>query len=129
MERQIKCDHFGGTGRIFHMHFGRKLRLAVTVGLSACALSLGLIAPTVSGASSASGTLTFAEGAGANPNWIFPYESCQYCSVDNINQFQDEMFRPLYWFGLGGSVTLVPSLSLADSPGVLARQQDRDDQA
>jgi peptide/nickel transport system substrate-binding protein len=98
------------------MHFGRKLRLAVTVGLSACALSLGLIAPTVSGASAASGTLTFAEGAGANPNWIFPFESCQYCSVDNINQFQDEMFRPLYWFGLGGSVTLVPSLSLADLP-------------
>jgi len=99
------------------MHFGRKLRLAVTVGLSACALSLGLIAPTVSGASApASGTLTFAEGAGANPNWIFPYESCQYCSVDNINQFQDEMFRPLYWFGLGGSVTLVPSLSLANVP-------------
>jgi peptide/nickel transport system substrate-binding protein len=26
------------------------------------------------------------------------------------------MFRPLYWFGLGDSVTLVPSLSLADSP-------------
>src|SRR5580704_13795923 len=63
-----------------------------------------------------SGTLTFAEGATANPNWIFPFESCQYCSVDNINQFQDEMFRPLYWFGLGDSVTLVPSLSLADSP-------------
>ena len=98
------------------MHFGRKLRLAVTVGLSACALSLGLIAPTVSGASAPSGTLTFAEGAGANPNWIFPFESCQYCSVDNINQFQDEMFRPLYWFGLGDSVALVPSLSLADSP-------------
>jgi peptide/nickel transport system substrate-binding protein len=36
--------------------------------------------------------------------------------VDNINQFQDEMFRPLYWFGLGGSVTLVPSLSLAKVP-------------
>ena len=63
-----------------------------------------------------SGTLTFAEGAGANPNWIFPYESCQYCSVDNINQFQDEMFRPMYWFGVGGSVSLVPSLSLAFNP-------------
>jgi peptide/nickel transport system substrate-binding protein len=100
------------------MYFGRKLRLAATVGLSACALSLGLIAPTVSGASApaASGTLTFAEGATANPNWIFPYESCQYCSVDNINQFQDEMFRPLYWFGLGDTVTLVPSLSLAAVP-------------
>jgi len=100
------------------MHFGRKLRLAVTVSLSACALSLGLIAPTVSGASApaASGTLTFAEGATANPNWIFPFETCQYCSVDNINQFQDEMFRPLYWFGLGDSVTLVSSLSLAKLP-------------
>ena len=63
-----------------------------------------------------SGTITFAEGATANPNWIFPYESCQYCSVDNINQFQDEMFRPMYWFGLGGSVSLVPSLSLAYNP-------------
>ena len=63
-----------------------------------------------------SGTITFAEGAGANPNWIFPFESCQYCSVDNINQFQEEMFRPLYWFGLGGSVSLVPSLSMADYP-------------
>jgi len=63
-----------------------------------------------------SGTITFAEGAGANPNWIFPYESCQYCSVDNINQFQDEMFRPMYWFGVGGSVSLVPSLSLAYNP-------------
>jgi len=63
-----------------------------------------------------SGTLTFAEGAGAQPNWIFPYESCQYCSVDNINQFQNEMFRPMYWFGLGGSVSLVPSLSLAYNP-------------
>jgi peptide/nickel transport system substrate-binding protein len=99
------------------MHFGRKLRLAVTVGLSACALSLGLIAPTVSSATpAASGTLTFAEGATAQPNWIFPFESCQYCSVDNINQFQDEMFRPLYWFGLGDTVTLVPSLSLASVP-------------
>jgi peptide/nickel transport system substrate-binding protein len=63
-----------------------------------------------------SGTITFAEGATANPNWIFPFESCQYCSVDNINQFQDEMFRPMYWFGLGGSVSLVPSLSLAYNP-------------
>ena len=62
------------------------------------------------------GTITFAEGAGANPNWIFPFESCQYCSVSNINQFQFEMFRPLYWFGLGSGVSLVPTLSMADSP-------------
>ena len=98
------------------MQFGRKLRLGITIGVAAASLSLGLIAPTVSGASAPSGTITFAEGAGANPNWIFPYESCQYCSVDNINQFQDLMFRPLYWFGLGGSIKLIPSLSLATNP-------------
>ena len=27
-----------------------------------------------------SGTITFAEGPTAQPNWIFPFESCQYCS-------------------------------------------------
>jgi len=26
------------------------------------------------------------------------------------------MFRPMYWFGVGGSVSLVPSLSLAYNP-------------
>ncbi|MDE3008101.1 MAG: hypothetical protein KGJ10_03000 [Acidobacteriota bacterium] len=62
------------------------------------------------------GTVTFAEGPGANPNYIFPFMSGQYFSVDNINQFQEEMYRPLYWFGLGGSVAVVPSLSLASLP-------------
>ena len=61
-------------------------------------------------------TLTFAEGAGASPNYIFPYMAGQYFSVDNINQFQELMFRPLYWFGVGGSVAIAPNLSLANMP-------------
>ena len=58
------------------MQFQRKVRLAITVGAVASALSMGLIAPAISGASAPSGTITFAEGPGANPNYIFPYMGC-----------------------------------------------------
>ena len=98
------------------MQLGRKLRLGMTIGAVASALSLGLIAPTVSGAAAPSGTITFAEGAGANPNYIFPYMGCAYFSVSTINQFQELMFRPLYWFGLAGSVAVQPKLSTANMP-------------
>ena len=98
------------------MQLGRKLRLGMTIGAVASALSMGLIAPTVSGAAAPSGTITFAEGAGANPNYIFPYMGCAYFSVSTINQFQELMFRPLYWFGLGGSVAVQPQLSTAFLP-------------
>lgn len=67
-------------------------------------------------ASTTGQTVSFAEAPGANPNYIFPYMGGQYFSVDNINQFQQLMFRPLYWFGLGGSVAVVPKLSLAQMP-------------
>ena len=64
----------------------------------------------------ASSTISFAEGPGASPNWIFPYMSCTYFSVSNINAFINEMYRPVYWFGLGASATVVPSLSVANLP-------------
>jgi len=98
------------------MKFGRKIRLAMTIGAAAASLSLGLVAPTVSGASAPTGTITYAEGPGASPNYIFPYMGCQFFSVDNINQFQELMYRPLYWFGLGGSAAVVPSLSTGNQP-------------
>jgi len=98
------------------MQFGRKIRLAMTIGAVASALSMGLIAPGVSGASAPSGTITFAEAPGANPNYIFPYMGCSFFSVDNINQFQELMYRPLYWFGLKGSSAYVPSLSTGNGP-------------
>jgi peptide/nickel transport system substrate-binding protein len=98
------------------MQFGRKLRLAMTIGAVASAASLGLIAPTVSSAAAPSGTVSFAEGPGANPNYIFPYMGCQFFSVDNINQFQQLMFRPAYFFGLGQSSAVQYPLSLAKKP-------------
>jgi len=88
-----------------------KLRLALTIGLVTAAASLGLIVPTISGAAARSGTITIAEGAGANPNYIFPYYSGQFCSVANTSQFQQMIYRPLYEFGLGGSAALQPKIS------------------
>lgn len=96
------------------MQLRRKLRLATVLAAVGTTLTLGLITPTVSGA--ASGTITFAEGPGANPNYIFPYMGCQYFSVDNINQFQLLMFRPMYIFGLGGSPAVQYKISPADKP-------------
>ena len=98
------------------MQIKHRLRLATTIGLAAGALTLGLVVPSVSGAATSTGTITFAEGPGASPNYNFPYMSCSYFSVSNINQFQNMMYRPLYWFGLGTSAAYVPSLSLAASP-------------
>lgn len=62
------------------------------------------------------GTVTFAEGPGAAPNYIFPYVGCAYFSVSNLNQFQFLMYRPLYWFGLGSSTAVDYNLSPANAP-------------
>ncbi|MDE3065276.1 MAG: hypothetical protein KGJ36_06370 [Acidobacteriota bacterium] len=75
----------------------------------------GLVAASGAGAS-ASGTLRVAEAPGANPNYIFPFAGCAYATANNLNQFQALMYRPLYWFGLGGSTTLTSALSLAKAP-------------
>jgi peptide/nickel transport system substrate-binding protein len=105
-------------GGNINMQLKSKLRLLVAVGTAAASLSLGLIAATGSAgaASTASNTITFAEGPGAFPNYIFPYMSCTYFSVDNTQAFQYEMFRPVYWFGLGKTTVVQPQLSLAAQP-------------
>ena len=97
------------------MNVGHTLRLAIATLL---VLGVAIIGPSASAtvASGGSGTIAYAEAPGANPNFIFPYMGCAYSSVNNINQFQMLMFRPLYWFGLGGSAKFVPSLSLANQP-------------
>jgi peptide/nickel transport system substrate-binding protein len=87
--------------------------------LAAGTLVTGLImaAPaTTSGAASKPTTATWAETPNATPNYIFPYMSLAFFSVANINQFQELMYRPLYWFGQGATPNINPSLSLAQPP-------------
>ncbi len=99
------------------MSFTRKVwTIIAVVVVVAAGITVAVLNTSSSKTATTSDTITFAEGAGANPNYIFPYMGGQYFSVDNINQFQELMFRPLYWFGLGGSVAVQPALSLADLP-------------
>jgi peptide/nickel transport system substrate-binding protein len=101
------------------MQFKSKLRFLATIGTVAAALTIGLVGLTSGGAGASSkltGTLTLAEAPQTPPTYIFPYMSCTYFSVANIDGFDQQMYRPLYWFGLGDSAAIQPKLSLADLP-------------
>jgi peptide/nickel transport system substrate-binding protein len=68
------------------------------------------------GAAVAGGTATWAEPAGAGPTWIFPFVDAEHNSIANGPQFENLMYRPLYWYGDGDQVQLNPKLSLAAPP-------------
>jgi peptide/nickel transport system substrate-binding protein len=91
---------------------------SVCAALSVGALTAGLIAAAPSAPSSAATptTASWAETPNATPNYIFPYMSLAFFSVANINQFQELMYRPLYWFGKGATPSLNPSLSIGEAP-------------
>jgi peptide/nickel transport system substrate-binding protein len=61
------------------------------------------------------GTMTIAEAAAGGPNYLFPMMGGAYFSVANF-QLIYMLYRPLYWFGLGNTPNLNPSLSVADPP-------------
>ena len=62
------------------------------------------------------GTATWAELPQATPNYIFPFAQFADFSVANLTQFQELMYRPLYWFGKGAAPVLDLSRSLANKP-------------
>jgi peptide/nickel transport system substrate-binding protein len=109
------------------MNLGRhRLRLAAVAAVAAVAL-LAAGCGSSSGGSKASGTTsgkaikggvaTVALPAGVTANWIFPFMSLTYFSVYNSQDFQYQMYRPLYMFG-GESVqpTVNYPLSPANAP-------------
>lgn len=98
------------------MNINRKLRLAAVSAVAAASLFTGVTLAGSSGAGAASSVITAAEAPQTPPNYIFPYMGFAYFSVANINQFQQMMYRPLYFFGLGSSVAYQPQLSLGSTP-------------
>lgn len=74
----------------------------------------GSFKPT--GTKIAGGTVTWAEGPGASPNYIFPLYSAQVCSVANASQFQPLMYRSLYWYGNGNKATVDYDYSIGNQP-------------
>lgn len=96
-------------------HSLRRLLIGVLATATA-AVTLAACDSTDAPPKATGGTIVFAEAPGAAPNYIFPYMGCAYFSVANINQFEELMYRPLYWFGLGSSVAVQYKLSTADKP-------------
>jgi peptide/nickel transport system substrate-binding protein len=93
-----------------------KIRAALILGAALATASTVLIAPGLSSASSTPQVFTIAEGANATPNYILPFYPPANCTVANTSQFQEMMYRPLYFFGLGASAALQPKLSTGDLP-------------
>lgn len=77
----------------------------------------GLTAPTKpSGSKVPGGTVFFTEGPSAPPTYIFPMYNFAECSVTNINQFIDMMYRPLYWYGNNYQPTVNYNYSIGQQP-------------
>jgi peptide/nickel transport system substrate-binding protein len=62
------------------------------------------------------GTITWAMQPGAVPNSIFPISTSATNTVFNVESFNWEMWRPLYWTQNGVTPEIVPSMSVADTP-------------
>ena len=94
---------------------GLTLALASSAGL--IGLGSGVLATSASASIvNKSATVTFALPASVTPNYIFPIMGAAVYSNVNLYQFQQMMFRPLYWFGQGLKPSFNESLSLALAP-------------
>jgi peptide/nickel transport system substrate-binding protein len=92
-------------------------------GLATLVAACGPASSTASGGSSDgtgnTSTVTFAMQPGGLATYPFPFMTVANASADsvfNVNDFQDLLYRPLYWFGEGTTPYLNPNLSLAYPP-------------
>ena len=60
--------------------------------------------------------MTWAEPPEAGPTWILPLVTAVAFGTNNVNDFEYEMWRPLYWFGNGVEPTQSAAMSLASPP-------------
>ena len=93
-----------------------RIRTAFVLGAAVTAVAVGLIAPSIASGASKPNTITIAEGANATPNYILPFYPGAQCTVANTSQFQQLMYQPLYFYGLGSSAAVQPKLSTANAP-------------
>ena len=88
------------------------------VGLAALATLLlaACGAATTGNKTTSGGTVTWAELPATPPNYIFPMMSGPYFGNQNLYQFSNEMFLPLFWFGDHGQPVFNPQLSIGNQP-------------
>src|SRR5580700_1344370 len=118
---------------------GTKWSIRTLAGMSGAVvvLTLGLapaLAPTSAGASSSQlagaygklptqhgtpekgGIVQFGEDPTAGPTYIFPITPASDLSAYDVDQFQDLMWRPLWWSPLGADETVNYPQSIAPAP-------------
>jgi peptide/nickel transport system substrate-binding protein len=86
------------------------------LGATAAVLLAGCASTAPSSSPSGGGTVTFAEGPGAPPNYILPLTSGAYFTTSATTDFSQILYLPLYWFGQTGQAVLNKSLSVAYPP-------------
>jgi peptide/nickel transport system substrate-binding protein len=74
------------------------------------------LSTSVSLAASTGKTVTFALFPATPPTYILPLSAGQDTSDTNIEEFQQLMYRPLYWYGEDGKPIFNAPLSLASPP-------------
>ena len=97
-----------------------RFRVIAVVGVAAvitlAAASTAAAAHTKKVTKIRGGTAYWAEAPSSPPNYIFPFISSPYFTTANVEQFQQLMYRPLYWMGQASTPALNESLSLAAPP-------------
>jgi peptide/nickel transport system substrate-binding protein len=94
-----------------------RLGLVAAGALVSAALVLAGGAPAAASSGGAyHGVATWALPPGIGPTYIFPMTSFEHSSDVNLYEFQNQMYRPLYWFGINGTPVLDKPLSLANPP-------------
>jgi peptide/nickel transport system substrate-binding protein len=61
-------------------------------------------------------TITWAEGPGFAPDWIFPIPTSAVNSVFNLYTFEWMMWRPVFWTINGVTAEVNPSMSIGNTP-------------
>ncbi len=72
--------------------------------------------PPQKGTPKMGGTVSIAESPGAGPNWIFPVTPAANSSVYTAYQFQNYMWRPMWWGPKGDQPAIDLSQSIAKAP-------------
>jgi peptide/nickel transport system substrate-binding protein len=90
--------------------------VAGAAALAGCSAKSGGSSNTASGTPKQGGIVRYAEAPSTSPEAIWPFVlPNQELTVDTV-QFQEQFFRPLYWYGNNDKVTNDASDSLANAP-------------
>jgi peptide/nickel transport system substrate-binding protein len=113
----VQVGEMGSAGKS-GMSRANRLRSRIGLGLAAAIVLIasGGSAISASASSSYHGTATFALAPTQTSRYIFPFTSGAYANDTELFQFQNLMWRPLYWFGNDGEFYVNYKLSIGEPP-------------